>query len=542
VSSQSKDKQFIWIATFVLIVAAAFRLTSLTSLPPGLSQDEVLNADIVKFILGGQHALFFPYGYGHEPLYHYLSAPFQVLLGDNALAIRLPSAFLGVIAIALTMRWARRDFGALAAIIAGIGLAVSWWPIIFSRLGIRPMLEVVLLVAAVWAWPVRPWLGGILLGFSIYSYTAARYIFLLPLGLLIYLLLFHRVGQSLSATQPIISVAFFIPLALTLQAEPDLQQRVEQLSGPLEALGQGDLQPVLSTAVETLGVFSFNGDPRWTYSLPGRVLFDPLTAVLFYLGMAIALWRWRRPVYALLLIWFVLALLPSALTPDAPSTIRLIGLLPLVYLMPGVSISALYESWRARRGSFPALGSPTVIAGLVLLLGIIGLNSWRTIEDGFVDWTRASETRLKYQSVLRDMARYWQEEGEPALVVADSFFEPIDADSLRRTLAQDPQARWVQSGPEVAGAIVVPNESGAAALFVPEYAPPPSSLLEAAGIEQAPSFRSSQRPSFAVYDLSDATVDPENALSVTLDEKITLSASGRLRPLCLMTWLFSCTS
>ncbi len=175
------DTWFIWLATFVLLLAGALRLVLLADVPPGLSQDEVLNADIVKFILRGEHALFFRHGFGHEPLYHYLSVPFQLVLGDNVLAIRLPSAFLGMVMIAITMRWAKRDFGMIAALIAGLGLAVSWWAIVFSRVGIRPMLEVVLLVAAVWAWPRRPWLAGVLLGLTIYSYTAGRFIFLLPL-------------------------------------------------------------------------------------------------------------------------------------------------------------------------------------------------------------------------------------------------------------------------------------------------------------------------------------------------------------------------
>ncbi|HFE65683.1 MAG TPA: hypothetical protein ENJ93_00350, partial [Chloroflexi bacterium] len=75
--------------TAVLLIAAIFRIISLQDVPPGLSQDEVLNADIVSFIRQGQPALFFREGFGHEPLYHYWSVPFQALLGDNFLSIRL---------------------------------------------------------------------------------------------------------------------------------------------------------------------------------------------------------------------------------------------------------------------------------------------------------------------------------------------------------------------------------------------------------------------------------------------------------------------
>ena len=61
------------ITFLILLLAAAFRLVVLPDLPPGLAQDEVLDADIALFIRGGEHALFFRHGYGHEPLYHYLA-------------------------------------------------------------------------------------------------------------------------------------------------------------------------------------------------------------------------------------------------------------------------------------------------------------------------------------------------------------------------------------------------------------------------------------------------------------------------------------
>ena len=68
---------WLWWATAVLLLAAVMRLILLSEVPPGLAQDEVLNADVVTFIRQGSHTLFFREGYGHEPLYHYWSVPFQ---------------------------------------------------------------------------------------------------------------------------------------------------------------------------------------------------------------------------------------------------------------------------------------------------------------------------------------------------------------------------------------------------------------------------------------------------------------------------------
>lgn len=496
-----------WWGTAVLLLAAVFRLVLLHDVPPGLSQDEVLNADIVQFTRGGYHALFFREGYGHEPLYHYFSVPFQVLLGDNVLSIRLPAVTLGLLLVALTLRWARREFGGRTAVLAGIGLAVSWWPIVFSRVGIRPILEPVLLLLFAWFWPKRPYLAGLFLGLSLYSYTGARVVFAIPVLLAIYLLFTQR-RKEVEKRKPVrgalivlaVSLLVALPLFLTLWADPTLQQRVDQLAGPLEALQAGDPQPIMQSVVDTVGIFSFTGDPRWTYTLPNRPLFDWGTAVFFYVGLLLAFWRWRQPHYAFVLIWLGVTLIPSAVTPQSPSTVRLVGALPVVYLMVGLGITAVYHSLSTMK-AFANQQKAVYLLFTLLLVALLGVNLYRTINDGFIRWPQAETTRLKhYQTVLLDIARDWRAHSTENLVVAEAFYEPIDRDSLIRNLGSDPQARWVQTGPEVAGAVVLPG-GGDGRFYVPEFASVHPSLLAAAGISTEPLFRTESQPSFAVYHL-----------------------------------------
>lgn len=547
-------RRFIFQATAVLLLAACMRLIALHDVPPGLAQDEVLNADVASFIRGGYHALFFREGYGHEPLYHYWQVPFQVLLGDNVLSIRLPAVVVGLLLVALAMRWTKREFGARVALLTGILLAVSWWPIIFSRIGLRPGLEPLMLLLFAWFWPRRPWLAGLFLGLSLYTYTGARVVFAIPLLLALYGWLAPRVGGARRPELPprfvrraliVLStvVAIFMPLWLTLRADPTLQQRVDQLAGPLDALAQGELAPLLQTTWATLGVFSATGDPRWTYALPDRALFDPLTAVFFYGGLLLSLWRWRRPAYALALIWLVVGLIPSAVTPDAPSTVRMIGALPVVYLMPALGFD---WAWRQVSARAPRRWISTMAGVLVAVL--LGWNLARTVRDGFIVWPQALETRLKYQTVLLDMARYWDAHPHQPLVIADGFYRPITVDSLRRDLGRPLPARWVQTGATVAGALVLPAEGGGL-LYVPEFAAPDGGLLQrvmgdssrspATGSPPAVDYRSSQSPSFAVYTLPDSLILSQ-AADARFEGKITLVgyeilpvASGQ--PLQLLT-------
>ncbi len=537
---------FLVAATLTLLLAAFFRLWLLIDVPPGLAQDEVLDAGMPAYILAGNHAFFFRQGYGHEPLYHYWSIPFYLALGENALAARLPAVTLGLLLVALTLRWARREFGSVTAVVTGLGLAISWWPIVFSRVGIRPILEPVLLVVAAWFWPKRPYLAGLFLGLSVYSYTGARVVFAIPALLAFYSFLTQRGkgekgGKEVRGALIVLGVALVValPLFLTLRADPTLQQRVDQLAGPLEALQDGDAGPILESVVNTLGVFSFTGDPRWTYTLPERPLFDWGTAVFFYGGLLVALWHWRQPKFALVLIWLGVTLLPSAVTPQSPSTVRLVGALPVVYLLVGVGIAAVYQ-FLVNKKPFQGKERPLL---MLVLLALLAVNVYRTVNDGFIRWPQAETTRLDhYQTVLLDIARHWKEHPAENLVVAEAFFEPIDRDSLILNLGWDPQVRWVQTGSEVAGAVVWPA-GGNGRLYVPEFAPIHPTLLAAAGIPQEPIFRSDAQPSFAVYALperpqfSGTTLSPsvsfENVMTL---EGYNLYSLGPEKILHLITW------
>ncbi|MEJ2754236.1 MAG: hypothetical protein P8169_16425, partial [Chloroflexota bacterium] len=220
----------------------------------------------------------------------------------------------------------------------------------------------------------------------------------------------------------------------------------------------------------------FTGDPRWTYMMPGRPLFDPLTALFFYGGLVLALWRFKQPLYAFTLFWLLAGLLPSAITPQAPSTIRMIGALPAVYTLPALAVSWLWDRRSsALQAAWARVGIPLLLAGLFLL------NLGLTLFNGFYEWPQSLETRISYQSTLVDIADYLKTHQVESPVFADGFYRPITADTLRRNLGYDPDGRWVQSGAEVAGAVVLPAE-GKGTLIVPEYASPDASL------DEAPSF------------------------------------------------------
>jgi hypothetical protein len=526
-------RKLLWLG--VLLLAAALRLIALHDVPPGLAQDEVLDADIAAGILQGRHALFFREGYGHEPLYHYYAAPFQALIGDHFLSSRLPSAILGLLLVALTIRWAQRTWGTPVALVAGLGVAISWWPIVFSRLGIRPIMLPLWLLLAVWHWPHtrrRPWLAASALAHASYSYTPGLVFLVLPFAWWLYELLARSTDKRERSTllTAVVAVLLWLPLFFYLRANPDLLERGSQLSGPLQALLAGDWRPLWSGFWRTLAVFSVTGDPRWTYMWPNRPIFDPATALLFHGGVLIALWHRRQPRHALLLLWLAIGLLPAILTPDPPATIRLIGAVVPVYLLVGVS-----ADWLWQRLPRPRTRQLLLIGGLLLL----ALNLWRTVDGGFRQWATAFDTRAdKYQSVYLDIARDLRHADGISPVVLTNRYAPIDSHSLRRNLGRDPHARWAQAGQ----AVVLPG-SGNGLLFVPEYVPLDPALHAALGHDPArPLRRSDTVPGYAVWPLPGQPLIDPWPQPVAFGDSLTLLGVQELAresadsPRRLLTW------
>ena len=119
---------------------------------------------------------------------------------------------------------------------------------------------------------------------------------------------------------------------------------------PLTELLGGNPRPVLANAVAVAGVFTVRGDPLKSYNLPDRPLFVPrLTGAFFYVGLALAVWRWRRPANAFVLLWLVAGLLPTVVTISAPNFNRMVAAQFPIFFLAGLAAAEGIE-WAAARG------------------------------------------------------------------------------------------------------------------------------------------------------------------------------------------------
>jgi 4-amino-4-deoxy-L-arabinose transferase-like glycosyltransferase len=415
----------------ILLLAALLRVYGIYNIsPPGLEHDEVANWLIDRAILDGNHAFYFTEAYGHEAGFHYLQAISVAILGDHALALRLPAAFAGLLLVAIHYTLVRRLFGLRVALISAAFLTVLFWGVFYSRLGLRAILLPLVSGLSLFCWweawrlkrmPSRSFkqqtairwllssaefyfvLAGLLAGLTLYTYMAARAVPIFYLFFILYLAFFHRTELIQCRRGLLLFVLIFViiaaPLVIFLLNNPGAEFRISEVDAPLRALRDRDLQPVLTNSLKIMGMFGFSGDPLWRQNVAGRPVFGPVLALLFYAGIIVALWRWKRPRYAFLILWLGTAAAPSIVTVDAPSTIRMVNALLIVTVFPAIVIHKM--PWFSTK--MPKLST---VGPYLLALLLVFAHIWWTAQGVFHIWPVNDEVQFVWQASLTETAAY----------------------------------------------------------------------------------------------------------------------------------------
>jgi 4-amino-4-deoxy-L-arabinose transferase-like glycosyltransferase len=360
----------------LLLFAWALRWVALMEVPPGWRDDDLI--ELYTFSLrvaeeGPQ--LYFPGASGHEPLYHTLRAPLVATAGVNAASARLMAAGAGTLAVGLTWALGRRLLGPRGGILAGALVTVSFWSLMYSRVAIRHMGALPwMLLTIYWGWrwlhdrqQPRGALWGIILGTagSVLTYYAGRLMPALLVGMLIFSA--SRAGRWRRYLLALgIGLALTVPMFLAAARLPGADARVSEVAVPVTALLEGNLRPLIQTTWTTLGMFHARGDPEWLYNYHERPVFDPVTAIGFYLSLVLALLGWRRPKNRLLLLWLAIGLSPSFLSLPPSSYGHAILALPAVYLLLASLLPTL-STLLARRRQGRISWAPGLLGALLLL-------------------------------------------------------------------------------------------------------------------------------------------------------------------------------
>ena len=259
------------------------------------------------------------------------------------------------------------------------------------------------------------------------------------------------------ATAFLLAAILVTPMMWYIRTHPAAEIRTGQVNEPLTQLLRGNPKPVLENALIVAGMFGFTGEPYWQVNIPDRPVFvEPVTIALFYGGLLLALWHWRQPRYALLLVWLAAGLLPSVVTADPPSFPRAFAALPTAFILPGLAARALWDRWRQ-------------IVPAVLALAF-ALNAGLTYRDYFVEWAVDPNVRYTFQTGITQAARYLDTDTETTpVVMAGLSVHDVDPLTLAVSLSRRDRSavRWC----DTQGALALPGGSGPARLLIPDVVP-----------------------------------------------------------------------
>jgi hypothetical protein len=387
----------------ILLVAAALRLPLLAAAPPGLNQDEAINAWDAYCLLktgadsnGAAWPLFYTRGFGsnRSALFLYMLLPFEALGGLSVTTARLAAAIYGVAAVLLMYAVGKRLFGPACGLLAALLLAIVPWHVQLSRNANEPTICVLLVLLPLAALlqaqlpfrdepdgpPRAVWAGaaGVLAGVCCYGYAAAR--LFLPLFLTAAVLVTWRAwwrclrtpaGARALAALALGVAATFGPLLLQHAAHADEMILRGQQTWVWSA---GD--PPIVRAAKVIARYPAHFGPDFLFSRgdhyviqapPGGGQLRWFMLPLLLAGAAATVRRVRSSQAArLLLVWVLLYpagdLLPESLD-NAPHALRSFPGLGGLILLAALGAVAGWH-WLRKRGPGLALGAT---AGLALM-------------------------------------------------------------------------------------------------------------------------------------------------------------------------------
>jgi len=383
----------IWLI-IILSIAVFFRFFHLTSSPPGLNWDEVsigYNAYSILKTGKDEWGQFMPlsfkaFGEHKLPAMIYASIPGIAIFGTTDLGVRVTPALIGVLAVYLIYLLSKKLLDSEhIALAAALLLAISPWAVHFSRVSFEAGLAVVFVMTSVYflidtkSSRQNLWLAMNFAVLAVYTYNSARV--LLPLLFIAYTLnttisVLKSKWMSLGKVL-FVGILLLSPILIGL-TKPEERVRLGTLSIPsqksfidgiAESRGYTTLPSILPRLIHNKGthfvyvlftnyidIFSTEflftrGGTNTQRSVQGMGLFYLFEAPLLIIGLFVSFKQKSRYGYALkiLLPWLLLAPIPSILTIDSPSTVRVLNMLPPLIMIESIGALSIYNWAKSKK-------------------------------------------------------------------------------------------------------------------------------------------------------------------------------------------------
>lgn len=460
-STGSENRQRVLLLIAIVLLGFAFRYTALSSIPAGFFRDEADKGYTTWCLMtlgtdqtGARWPVFVQaLKVTTSSLYQYLDIPIVALFGLTEFAVRLPACLAGTLSVFAAWLFARRFWGANAALWAALFVALSPWSILLSRWANQSILLTAWMPLAVFFLFRRDdapskkdaIFSAFFFLLALYTYATAR----LTVPLLCLLFSGVMIFCSKNRLRLLPPLAVFWTL-LAVGALPLLQHLLlqpEQSGARLSNISIFDGQPLLSLIREFLWnyllhlspVFLFvSGDanPRHNAMIFGQLHWYIAPLLLAGLFQCV---RKRSRIDIMLLAWFFCFPIAAACTRESiPHALRSIYAVPVVHLLAAYGLIALIENraWFESRLSPGAVRAAALfwIACLVFLPLMYGLQL-------FVRYPVLSAPAWEYG--YRD-AIQWREQNAPgARTLVSGIAEYPEVFFL--FYGKFPPARWISN-------------------------------------------------------------------------------------------------
>ena len=413
----------------ITLIGAFYRFYKLDGILADMGTDLPLKYGNIEQVLKGDYVVFFTSYPGREPLFFYFASLFAKLFGLSFLTIKFSAAVVGTLTIPALYFAARRLFNTEVALYAALLLAINHWHITLSRIGYRAILVPLFVFVLIYLFARavdrrRDWdfgLVGLWIGLGMYTYTSWL---LAPIALAVALLT-HAIARRGLSFQTIVRFGIiaaigaflvWVPLGHYIFDQPDTYfgRVATRVTSEEQQLPPDVLGTFVDNAKRTFAMFNYHGDSVFVVNVPYLREMEFATAILFILGAAYILARWRRGYNMASLSLFVVLLLPSALSiafpNEAPNSDRSSGGMAMAFLFAALPLPLLRHhlaEWlpSVKAGPF-ALRIPissaqelrvrigTMCLGMAWLMPVLGLvlifgDAQSSFQTYFVDYPYA---------------------------------------------------------------------------------------------------------------------------------------------------------
>ncbi len=431
-----RHRWYFGMAVALLLLGAVFRLWHLGSAPPGMSADELVNIQLSDQMRSGDISVIFTEAHpAREGLYYGILGAWTSLAGRGLILSRLPSVWISMLGLAVTASLMRRLFGVRVALLAVAFIAITFWPIWMGRailhVTLMPLVSTFIVYTLLKAYEAEEetatsmWFtaGGMALGLAQYVHSTAWTLIALFVLFVIYRAIVHRaevqarLGNIVYALS--LTAVLSLPMIIFLIRHPGARDPVPLAEQP------GLLAEIPGRLISSIAALALRGDILPNHNLPGRPVMEPVMAALMVIGIGVAIARWRRAEYGLVLLWLGVGLIPTALLPHQPDFEFMAVIQPIVFIFPAIALAALFYAlrWTLSTRLWSVVGSGISLF-IVLLVAATALRSYW---DYFVIWPKLVNVRQSFESDLGVLARYLDTSRDPSPISICTT--PVDQDA-----------------------------------------------------------------------------------------------------------------